>query len=208
MRPTLPILRAAAVLTFALLATGCCSFERQWHDLRTCGLACPGSQTGPEGLWEGEWESCVNGHHGKLRAIVVRCDDATYEARFHATFLGCIPYESTVRLAASPTAGGSSFQGQADLGWLAGGLYTYRGWTDACRFESSYCCEQDHGFFHMTRVTGCGCGGCGTCAPGACGASGAPTACGTTCGPAPCAAGPRDTYADPVPAPQATATEE
>lgn len=198
MRATMSKLRAAAVLTFALLATGCCSFDRQWDDLQTCGFACPGPQAGPEGLWEGEWESCVNGHHGKLRAIIVRCGDSTYEARFHATFLGCIPYGSAVRLVASPSAEATHFQGQADLGWLAGGVYTYQGQADACRFFSTYCCEKDNGYFRMTRVS-CG-GGCGTCAPGPCGATCAPTACSPTGVPAPGAAPPRNPYDEPVPA--------
>ena len=52
--------------TFALLISGCSSFNRAWK---------AAEETPPEvatiaGRWEGTWRSDVNGHNDRLRALI------------------------------------------------------------------------------------------------------------------------------------------
>ena len=135
---------AAALVT----AGGCCSFEREWRD----SMCCVSAGDRLDGLWEGTWRSCVNNHTGRLRAIITRCDDGLYRARFHAVFWGVLPFEFTLTMTSVDLGSLARFSGEADLGPLAGGVYTYAGHTDGCTFESTYCARQDHGVFQMRRV--------------------------------------------------------
>ena len=43
------------------------------------------------------------------------------------------------------------FNGQENLGWLAGGVYRYDGTTDGQAFDCTYQSKHDHGRFQMTR---------------------------------------------------------
>ena len=43
------------------------------------------------------------------------------------------------------------FLGEANLGWLAGGLYHYEGSATGTNFFSTYRCKYDHGTFQMGR---------------------------------------------------------
>ena len=45
------------------------------------------------------------------------------------------------------------FEGQADLGSLAGGLYHYEGYATLTNFYSTYRAQYDFGTFQMTRPT-------------------------------------------------------
>ncbi|MEX0702228.1 MAG: hypothetical protein WD069_09045 [Planctomycetales bacterium] len=144
---------AAAVLL--LCAAGCSTFSQ---DFRAAQQYCP-PERGLDGVWEGTWESETNGHNGRLRAIITRCDDRHYHARFHATFLKCVPFESEAMLHVTEEGAATFFHGQEDLGWLAGGVYTYDGRADRCEFFANYCAEKDRGVFAMRRVSACG--GCG-----------------------------------------------
>lgn len=40
-------------------------------------------------------------------------------------------------------------KGEADLGMLAGGIYTYEGQLNSERFECTYRCKYDHETFHL-----------------------------------------------------------
>lgn len=57
----------------------------------------------------------------------------------------------TVKLSATSTNGVWHFEGQEDLGTLAGGLYRYEGKATPSYFESTYYSEHDHGVFVMER---------------------------------------------------------
>lgn len=129
-----------------LVGVSCSSFNREW---RKTGKN-PVAAKGLEGRWEGEWISDVNGHHGKLRCIIVNEGDV-YRARFHAKYQKILSFGYTVPLKAEMTANGFKFQGEADLGALAGGLYKYEGQADAANFFSTYSCKYDHGTFQMQR---------------------------------------------------------
>lgn len=147
--------RLAAVLVGALLplAAGGCSFDRNWKRLAaqptTTTTAAPGNEL--SGRWEGTWKSERNSHAGKLRAIITPVDDTTYRADFDATYLGILRFGYALNLAAQRDGDIIRFQGQENLGWLAGGLYRYDGAADGRTFDCAYQSKSDHGRFRMTR---------------------------------------------------------
>ena len=145
-RPACPTL--LAVLLATLLA-GCSSFNRDWK-----AAAAGGAASDPlAGRWEGTWRSDVNAHTGELRCLITPATNGTYTARFQAKYrkLVQLTFSYTVSLAVTNREDGHHFQGEADLGWLAGGRYPYRGRATATRFHSTYACPHDHGIFEMTR---------------------------------------------------------
>ena len=147
-------------LTIACLFTlvGCSSFDRDWRTVQE--YAYPDDEI--SGAWEGKWHSDYNNHQGGLRAIITKYGENDYHARFKATYLGIIPFQFELPLTATQQDGLSEFEGQADLGWLAGGVYTYTGEASPQEFFSTYCAENsDHGTFQMSRIQSCtqGCGG-------------------------------------------------
>lgn len=147
----------------ASAATGCCTtFERDWKSAQST----PASHDGLAGAWEGTWESDSNGHHGSLRAVITKCGENQYCARYHATFCKFIPYGYDTYHVAFEENGAMHFQGQTDLGWLAGGSYTYAGWANGHQYAARYRTEDDNGYFRMTRVNPSA-AGCATCQAGA-----------------------------------------
>src|SRR5579871_3647987 len=68
-------------LGLAWFAAGCSSFN---HDWKQAGATPP--TDGLQGRWQGVWVSYVTGHTDQLRCLVTRKDDATYQARFRATY--------------------------------------------------------------------------------------------------------------------------
>lgn len=136
------------LLATAVIVTGCSSFNREWKRAATQ----PASAAGLDGRWDGRWLSEADGHYGRLRCIITKSNNDDYRARFHANFLKILSYGYTVSLKAERTNDAFQFRGQANLGWLAGGLYTYEGHADATNFSSTYSCKRDHGTFQMRRV--------------------------------------------------------
>jgi len=130
-----------------LVGASCSSFNREW---RKSGRN-PVAASGLEGRWEGQWISDANGHHGKLRCIIVK-EGEVYRARFHAKYRKILSFGYTVPLKAEATPNGFKFQGEADLGTLAGGVYNYEGHAEATNFFSTYSCKYDHGTFQMQRA--------------------------------------------------------
>jgi hypothetical protein len=143
-------LRRFAILGMLLvLGSGCSSFHGEW---RRAGAQPerPGTLTG---RWEGRWTSDFNGHNGKLRCLISQDAEAQYAARFRASYLGVLRFEYTVPLQVAQQSNRWTFQGEADLGKLAGGVYRYDGAiTEGTNFHSSYRAEIDHGFFQMQKV--------------------------------------------------------
>jgi hypothetical protein len=141
------LFRAAAVLFFAVLVGGCGSFNHDWeHALRQ-----PVAASEIEGPWQGIWHSDSNGHQGKLRCILSRKGDGTYRARFHARYGKLLGFGYTASLKTEPATNGYTFTGQANLGFLAGGVYYYDGHANQTNFFSTYSCRYDHGTFEMKR---------------------------------------------------------
>jgi hypothetical protein len=127
---------------------GCSGFGREWR-----AAARQPAQNDPlAGRWEGRWVSAVNGHTGRLRAVLSPTGEHTYRARFHARYAGLFTFGYTVQLQVTREASGAAqFTGEADLGKLAGGVYRYTGRADATRFLATYESRADHGRFEMGR---------------------------------------------------------
>jgi hypothetical protein len=118
----------------------------------------PAAQAAPpdlSGSWDGTWRSHVSPHNGRLRAQLTRVDAYHYRAEFRATFFKVMCYKYTVVLNARPEGDHWILQGQKDLGRLAGGVYHYTAYANACRFNANYNSCKDHGVFAMTRCTVC-----------------------------------------------------
>lgn len=143
---TVPPVLALGLLLVAL--TGCSNFGREW---RAAGRQ-PAPVTGIGGRWEGVWISEVNGHRGRLRAILTPETNQVWRARFHARYAGLLSFGYTVSLQTTAAADGEvRFAGEADLGKLAGGVYSYTGRASATHFHATYRSREDHGRFELRR---------------------------------------------------------
>ncbi len=141
-RSTIPLALAAFLLTG-------CAFEREWQAAR--GYAWPENELA--GCWEGSWHSDWNGHEGGLRAIITQQGDNYYNAHFKATYAVVIPFEFEIPLLVTDDGQVYTFEGDADLGLLAGGNYVYCGTASGGNFHSTYEAENgDHGTFSMVKV--------------------------------------------------------
>ena len=131
-----------------LCLAGCSTFQSDWKS----ATAQPAPAVDMTGPWEGQWKSDVNGHEGRLRCLVSRNDDQTYEARFHAKYRRILGFKYTVNLSVESDRDQQVvFEGEADLGWYAGGLYRYDGHADPTAFFSTYKSKADAGVFKMNR---------------------------------------------------------
>lgn len=136
------------ILTGLVLVGGCTTFNHDWAKAGRADLPAPGLL----GRWEGNWLSGVNGHNGSLRCVVTSQKDGAYKARFHAIYRKVIGFGYTVPLKVTETNGVFVFSGQANLGWWAGGVYTYAGQAEGTNFFSTYRCKYDQGTFQMNRL--------------------------------------------------------
>ncbi|MFN7140238.1 MAG: hypothetical protein ACK4UN_12960 [Limisphaerales bacterium] len=128
-----------------LVGTGCSSFHREWR------RSSDSNTTEVSGRWEGTWLSDVNGHNGKLRCIMKPLPDGSYEARFHAKYARIFSFGYTAHLTGTHENDTFRFLGEADLGRLAGGVYSYNGEANHTNFFSTYNSRYDNGTFRMTR---------------------------------------------------------
>ena len=136
------------ILAVLVLAAGCCGFDREW---KRAGVE-PKVAEGLAGRWQGAWVSEKNGHHGKLRCLVTPGTNNVYQARFHAKYWKIFSFGYEVPLEAQCGSGTCRFEGQADLGALAGGVYRYKGEVAGTNWQSSYTSRYDRGSFRMDRV--------------------------------------------------------
>lgn len=130
-----------------LLSCGCSSFNREWRRVGKQG----DSPDSIAGRWEGHWLSDVNAHTGKLRCIVTGETNGICAARFRATYMKVLDFSYTVPLKVEQRDGIWHFQGEEDLGAVAGGIYRYIGSANSTNFHSSYDSQYDHGVFEMRR---------------------------------------------------------
>ena len=135
------------LLLTGILGAGCGTFNREWNK----ALKEPVVAAGLEGPWQGRWRSEVNGHSGKLRCLVKPQEDGKYQARFHAKYAGIFSFSYAVVLQTKQVDQDIKFQGEADLGKLAGGIYYYDGMADPTNFFAAYRSRHDHGVFEMQR---------------------------------------------------------
>ena len=139
--------RCAVFALMAILLCGCSTFNRDWRRAESK----PVTADSVEGRWEGTWLSDSNGHNGKLRCLMTRVDDSKYEARFRATYAKILRFSYTVPLEMQPHDNGWEFNGEANLGKLAGGVYFYEGRVSPTNLFSTYRCKYDHGVFQLQR---------------------------------------------------------
>jgi hypothetical protein len=121
-------------------------FERTWRRYENRSVA--GSI---EGRWRGEWISTENGHRGALRCIITCEKPGTYAAIFHATYARVLKVCYRVILRGCETYQSVALQGEADLGWFAGGRYHYSGTATPSQFQCRYECKYDKGNFSLHR---------------------------------------------------------
>jgi hypothetical protein len=140
--------RISCSLMLLLFLTGCASFERDWRHATLQPSDRPNDVTG---AWQGSWLSEVNGHTGSLRCLVTEKSPEEYEFRFKATYWKVFRYSYTVSMPVEFSSNAVSFTGQENLGYLAGGVYTYEGTISETNLNANYRCKFDHGTFKMTR---------------------------------------------------------
>jgi len=128
---------------------GCSGFTKAWK------AAAPGGPAGPglAGRWEGTWKSDATGHQDSLRCLVSEGTNGLHQARFQAryrkVFRWTVGY--SLPLQAEQAGDATRFQGQANLGWLAGGTYRCVGTATATNFHATYESKYDRGTFDMVR---------------------------------------------------------
>lgn len=144
--------RLVMVAVLFLGCAGCSRFEKDWR------AAAALNSSGTNSLasrWQGTWKSDVNGHTDELRCLITPADEGQFKAHYHARYrrgLFRFTFQYTVPLVARQTPDGWSFSGEANLGWLAGGVYRYAGTVITNRFHSTYDSRYDRGRFEMERV--------------------------------------------------------
>lgn len=140
-----------AVWGMAMVLWMCgCSFNKEWK----AAVNSPTPTNSIEGRWAGEWRSEKNGHRGALRCIVAKTADATYRARFRATYWKIARFSYTATLNGVETNGVNGvtvLKGEANLGKLAGGVYKYEAAVTPEEFRATYSSKYDHGKFEMKR---------------------------------------------------------
>jgi hypothetical protein len=144
------MLRTLFLFLIAALLSSCnLAFHREWREALKHG-----PKPGLEGAWQGTWKSEVNGHHGRLRAVVApaRNQDGDHPIRYHATWMGILSgsYLTEHRVKAGQQV--HTFTGQHEMPAWAGGRYTYGGTVKGDAFSACYECAKDKGTFTMQRV--------------------------------------------------------
>ena len=131
-----------------LLMGGCSSFNRDWRQ------AAQVPAQGVEGRWIGDWHSDYNQHEGPLRCLITQKDGGIYHARFHAKYKSgflTIGYPYDMDMTISRADESYRFKGEADLGWMAGGVYQYDGNGTAAVIDMNYRASKDFGTFKLER---------------------------------------------------------
>lgn len=140
-------LKLLPVITLGALLTGCSTYDRQWRAV----VKEPVPADSPAGAWEGQWISDVNGHNGRLRCIITPLSEGKYNANYQAKYRKVFTFSYTVPLEMRRAGDSWKFNGEADLGKMAGGVYTYEGAVSSNHFFSTYDSKYDHGKFEMSR---------------------------------------------------------
>lgn len=144
-------LSVLACLVVAFWLSGCSTFERDWKAAAQTSFGTNGAIAG---RWEGTWRSEVNGHNDQLRCLMTPLTNGLHSARYHAKYKKGIfrfSFGYTIPLQVRRANDAFQFEGEADLGWLAGGIYRCEGSATATNFLSTYRSKYDHGTFQMER---------------------------------------------------------
>jgi len=130
--------------SIVMVATGCSSFNRDWRESKVVANSF-------EGPWDGTWVSETSGHRDRLRCIVTRKSADQFEARYKARYRKIISFSYTTPLSATESNLTWHFKGEANLGKLAGGVYSYQGAASSSNYFSTYTSKYDQGIFQMQR---------------------------------------------------------
>ncbi|MBL9168303.1 MAG: hypothetical protein JNN07_11225 [Verrucomicrobiales bacterium] len=139
--------RHLACCLLLILGSGCSSFNRHWKE----AAQNPSSSPGLVGAWDGTWVSEASGHQGRLRCLIQQQSATHYQAWFRANYARIFNVGYKVSLQVRSTEDRQVFQGEANLGSLVGGVYTYEGYATATNLFSTYRCRIDHGRFELNR---------------------------------------------------------
>ena len=121
-------------------------FRQEWSRSRIS------QDGGLAGRWRGEWRSSTNGHCGPLRCVLSTAKELQYTAIFHAVYWKVLRVSYSVPLELVRTNDHFSFQGQVDLGKLAGGVYRFAGVCTFRSFDGTYENRYGRGHLQMTRI--------------------------------------------------------
>lgn len=140
----------AVLLALCLVGLASCAtpnFDRAWK----AAVAKGSPAQSIEGPWVGTWTSNATGHTGHLRCLVTE-NKVAARHDFHYWAQWKV-FQTDYHAAYPVSRSGSrwSFQGQSDLGFLGGGVYTHIGEATPETFKASYQSAKDHGVFSMTR---------------------------------------------------------
>lgn len=144
-RMLMPTMFAALLL----LLGGCSNFNKDFEAER----AAPISPSGITGAWQGTWQSEASDHKGTLRAIVTQTTPNIFHIRYRATYGPgqIITFEYSLDFPVQRQGQEYQFTGSADLGWTAGGVYTYQGHASPTDFFSTYKSSADSGTYTLKR---------------------------------------------------------
>ncbi len=141
----------ATSCAIALLVTGC-AFEREWQAAQS--YAYPEHELA--GCWDGSWQSDSNNRQGDLRAIITKQGAGAYHAQVKATHATGIPFEFDVPLLVTDEGSVYTFESEADLGWIAGGLYNCQGMANGIDFDADFRVSNgNRGRFRMQKLPSC-----------------------------------------------------
>jgi len=136
------------ILPLVYFTTGCRSFHTEWKQAR---LSSPPTDE-IIGAWEGTWQNNNNSHQDRMRAVLSKTSADTYRASFYAWYKRLLTFSYTTELHVDKRDGQTVFfQGQSDLGKLAGGVYRYEGHASPTNFFSTYSSKYDVGTFTLRR---------------------------------------------------------
>ncbi|MFT5124972.1 MAG: hypothetical protein ACI97B_003611, partial [Verrucomicrobiales bacterium] len=127
-------LRTLILIALTLTLTSCSTaYNRAWKNFED-----PTPADAFTGKWKGTWTSTYNGHTGGLRAMITRQEGDGYLARFHATYAKVLQFSHHNTFTATRKGEQILFEGENDLGKLAGGIYKYKGTVEGDHFDSTY----------------------------------------------------------------------
>ena len=135
-------------LLASLICCSCSTFDKDWD--AAAGLKAE-NPTDITGRWQGNWQSDASNHSGDLRCLVTRQGKSSYHARYAATYWNALHFEYEMNLTAERRGDWMHFEGQADLGPMAGGIYHYEGNANDSSYFATYKSLVDHGKFTMKR---------------------------------------------------------
>lgn len=141
--PSWLLLTAAFLLVLG--GSGCTAFGRAWRQ-----APAPAPAEACAGRWTGSWQSEINGHHGRLRAVIVPLGPDRFRIHYRATYQHLLRFSYTMDIDAPALPDGTRpFRGTAKLGlW---GTYRGDGQISPTEFDARYDAGFDRGTFTLRR---------------------------------------------------------